>query len=77
MTKISNYLLGIVFTVQLKLQNHEISTIWLTRSQEKKDALFLHFGCQGGIKYFTSWEPNLLGQYFGQDRGIYELAGTL
>ena len=31
---------------------------------------------QGGMKYFASWEPNLLGQYFARDNVIDGLAGV-
>ena len=32
---------------------------------------------QGGEKYFTSWEPKLLGQYFFQDSVIHRPTGAL
>ena len=38
-----------------------------------------HFGqCldQGGEKYFTSWEPRFLCQYFAGDSVIHGLAGA-
>ena len=31
---------------------------------------------QGGMKYFASWEPHLLGQYFAHDSAIQGLTRT-